>query len=73
MFKSKGGYLSERQKQIRTFIANHQPVKVSDIAKQFPAIQLPTIKKDLQYMRTEQVLTMIGKGKATVYVLREKE
>lgn len=73
VFKSKGSYLNERQKQIKTFITSHQPVKVSDIAKQFPAIQLATIKKDLQYMRTEQVLTMIGKGKATVYVLREKE
>ena len=73
VFKSKGGYLNERQKQLREFIANNQPIKVSDLAKQFPGIQLSTLKKDLQYLRDEQVLTMIGKGKGTVYILREKD
>ncbi|MGK6350162.1 Fic family protein [Parapedobacter sp. DT-150] len=73
VFKSKGGYLNERQKQIKDFIIGNQPVKVSDISKHFPEIQLSTLKKDLQYLRDEQVLTMIGKGKGTVYVIREKE
>ncbi|MBX3256184.1 MAG: Fic family protein [Chitinophagaceae bacterium] len=73
VFKSKGGYLNDRQKQIKDFIANNQPVKVSDLAKQFPEIQLSTLKKDLQYLRDEQVLTMIGKGKGTVYILRDRE
>lgn len=73
VFKSKGGYLNERQKIIKSFIANNQPVKVSDIAKQFPDIGLSTLKKDLLYLRNEQVLTMIGKGKGSVYVLAEKE
>lgn len=73
VFKSKGGYLNERQKQIKDFIANNQPVKVGDLAKQFPEMQLSTLKKDLQYLREEQVLTMIGKGKGSVYVSREKD
>ncbi|MFA7445544.1 MAG: Fic family protein [Flavobacteriaceae bacterium] len=73
VFKSKGGYLNDRQKLIKDFITNNQPVKVSDLAKQFPKIGLSTLKKDLQYLRGEQVLTMIGKGKGTVYVLTEKE
>ncbi|KAA6328785.1 hypothetical protein EZS27_022357, partial [termite gut metagenome] len=30
-----------------------------------------TIKKDLQYLRDEQVLVMIGKGKGSVYVFRQ--
>ena len=68
IFKSKGGYLNERQKQVKDFITNNQPVKVSDIAKHFTGIQLSTLKKDLQYLRDEQVLTMIGKGKGTVYI-----
>lgn len=72
-FKSKGGYLNERQKQILDFITTNQPVKVSDIAKQFPDFQLSTLKKDLQYLRDEQALTMLGKGKGTVYLIREKE
>lgn len=70
VFKSKGGYLNERQKQLKEFITNNQPIKVSDLAKQFTEIQLSTLKKDLQYLRDEQVLTMIGKGKGSVYVIK---
>lgn len=73
VFKSKGAYLNDRQKLIKDFITNNQPVKVSDLAKQFPEIGLSTLKKDLQYLRKEQVLTMIGKGKGSVYVLSAKE
>ncbi|MCC7331234.1 MAG: Fic family protein [Flavobacteriales bacterium] len=71
VFKSKGGYLNNRQKLLRDFITVNQPIKVSDLAKQFPEIGLSTLKKDLQYLRDEQVLTMIGKGKGSVYVLNE--
>lgn len=71
VFKSKGGYLNDRQKLIRDFVKHIQPVKVSDLAKQFPEIGLSTLKKDLQYLRDEQVLTMIGKGKGTVYILNQ--
>ena len=39
VFKSKGGYLNERQKQIKHFIETNQPVKVSDIDKHFSNIQ----------------------------------
>ncbi len=73
VFKSKGAYLNDRQKQIKDFISNKQPIKVSDLAKQFPEIRLSTLKKDLQYLRDEQMLTMIGKGKGSVYILTEKE
>lgn len=73
VFKSKGGYLNDRQRLIKDVIKDNQPVKVSDLAKQFPEIGLSTLKKDLQYLRNEQVLTMIGKGKGTVYVLNEKK
>lgn len=69
VFKSKGGYLNERQKKIKDFITNNQPVKVSDLAKQFPEMQLSTLKKDLQYLRAEKVLAMIGKGKGSVYIM----
>jgi Fic family protein len=73
VFKTKGAYLNDRQKQIKDFISNNQPIKVSDLAKQFPEIGLSTLKKDLQYLRDEQVLTMIGKGKGSVYILTKKE
>ena len=73
VFKSKGGYLNDRQKLIKDFIKDNQPIKISDLAKQFPKIRMSTLKKDLQYLRVEQVLTMIGKGKGTVYILNETE
>lgn len=73
IFKSKGAYLNERQKLIKEFVSNNEPIKVSDLAKEFPKISLSTLKKDLQYLRKEQVLTMIGKGKGSMYVLTEKE
>ena len=73
VFKSKGGYVNDRQKLINNFIIENQPIKVSDLSRQFPEIGLSTLKKDLQYLRDEQVLTMIGKGKGTVYISNEKE
>ncbi|NCC99872.1 MAG: Fic family protein [Bacteroidia bacterium] len=72
VFKSKGGYLNERQKQIKAFfIAQNQPLKVKDLSEKFFKIPIATLKKDLQYMRDEQILIMIGKGKGSVYVLKE--
>lgn len=71
VFKSKGGYLNERQKEIKGFIVLNEPIKISDLSIHFPEIPTITLKKDLQYLRDEQVLTMIGKGKGSVYVLTE--
>jgi Fic family protein len=72
-FKSKGRYLNDRQKKLKDFIKENQPVKVSDLAKKFTEIGLSTLKKDLQYLREEQVLTMVGKGKGSVYILNEEQ
>ncbi len=72
VFKSKGGYLNERQKEIREYIKENQPLKISDISRKFENININSIKKDLQYMKKEQLITSIGKGKGTVY-LTEKE
>lgn len=72
VFKSKGAYLNDRQRLIKEYIASRQPIKVGDLAKQFPEFSLSSLKKDLQYLRQEQVLKMIGKGKGSVYILNEK-
>jgi Fic family protein len=68
-FKQKGGYLNERQKQIKKYIEENQPVKMADLAFAFSAISQSTLKKDLQYLRNEQILQIVGKGKGSVYVL----
>ena len=71
IFKSKGGYLNERQKLIKDYLLENQPLKLSDIAKKFENININTIKKDLQYLKKEQVITSIGKGKGTVYIIEK--
>ncbi len=72
VFKSTGGYLNERQKKIKEYLAKNQPLKISDIAKKFKNMNVHTLKKDLQYMKKEQIIQSIGVGKGTVYLI-EKE
>jgi len=69
VFKSNGGYLNERQKEIKEYLLKNQPLKISDIAKRFENININTIKKDLQYMKKEQIIKSVGKGKGTVYLI----
>ena len=45
IFKSKGGYLNERQKLIKEYLLENQPLKLSDITKKFENININTIKK----------------------------
>jgi Fic family protein len=73
VFKNKGGYLNERQKQIKKHIETNQPIKVSDLATKFPEIQLSTLKKDLQYLKQEQEIKMIGIGKGSIYLSNDKK
>ncbi len=73
VFKSKGGYLNERQKEIKEYLQKNQPLKISDLAKRFDNINVNTIKKDLQYMKREQVIKSVGKGKGTVYIIENIE
>jgi Fic family protein len=71
VFKSKGGYLNDRQKLIKEYINENQPVKLQNIASKFTEIQVSTIKKDLQYLRAEQEIKMIGVGKGSIYLSNE--
>ena len=73
VFKSKGGYLNERQKMIKEYLGLNQPLKISDIAKEFETININTIKKDLQYMKQEKAITSIGKGKGTIYIIEKNK
>ena len=73
VYKSKGGYLNERQKEIKKYLKENQPLKISDLAKGFDTISINTIKKDLQYLKKEKIIMSIGKGKGTVYIIGNKE
>jgi Fic family protein len=68
-YKSKGGYLNSRQKDIFEFIKTHQPTKLSEIANYFPSNSINTIKKDLQYLRNENHIESVGKNKGTFYLI----
>ncbi|MDR1679677.1 MAG: Fic family protein [Prevotellaceae bacterium] len=71
VFKQKGGYLNERQKMLKEFILQQKTVKISDLSLAFPDISPNTLKKDLQYLKAEQMITTIGQGKGTVYVIKQ--
>jgi Fic family protein len=68
IFKQKGGYLNERQKILKEFIIEQKTVKIADLMIAFPDISPNTLKKDLQYLRTEQIISAVGQGKGTVYL-----
>jgi Fic family protein len=72
VFRSKGGYLNERQKRIKSFIEKEQPIKLGDLARSMPNVSINTLKKDLQYLKAEQIINSIGKNKGTVYLIRER-
>jgi Fic family protein len=69
VFKQKGGYLNDRQKKVREFIVERKTAKFSDFSAGFPDISPNTLKKDLQYLRAEQIIEVIGQGKGTVYTI----
>jgi len=72
VFKQKGGYLNERQKMLKEFIVEQRTVKISDLAVAFPGISPNTLKKDLQYLRDEQIVSTVGQGKGTVYIIKQQ-
>jgi len=72
VFKSKGGYLNNRQKRIKKFIEKEQPIKLADLVKAIPDISIHTLKKDLQYLKTEQIIDSVGKNRGTIYMIKEK-
>lgn len=71
VFKSKGGYTNERQKELLSYIVDNQPLKISDISSVFDYINIHTLKKDLQYMKKEQIIKTVGKGKGTLYIVEK--
>lgn len=69
VFKQTSGYLNERQKAIKAYLQVHQPLKIADLSQAFAHINIHTLKKDLQYMKKEQIIQSVGKGKGTVYLI----
>jgi Fic family protein len=70
LFKTKGGYLNERQKLIKEIIEKKQPVKLGDLANAMPDISINTLKKDLLYLKTEQIINSVGKNRGAIYMIK---
>ncbi len=67
-YKAIGNYINERQQQIKQYIGSNHPVKLRDIAKAHPTISINTIKKDLQLLVQQQMISKAGEKKGTVYM-----
>lgn len=67
-YKERGNYTNERQQQIIQYIETKQPIKLNDIVKGFPDLSIHTIKKDLQLLVQQQMISKAGEKKGTVYM-----
>lgn len=71
-FKQLGGYLNDRQRDVLTYIQNHQPVKIGDISKNLSQYSIASLKKDLQYLVKELAIEKLGESKGTIYIIKQK-
>lgn len=60
-------YLNPRQKLILEYIRRDSPAKLADIHSQFPAENLNTLKKDLQKLVEDKLISKTGDRKAATY------
>ena len=67
--KNKKSYLNDRQKEILKYIADNEPVKISDITANLTKYTPYTLKKDMKYLSDEGVVKKMGKARATIYVV----
>lgn len=65
--KKTKSYLTRRQDIVLKFITENEPVKISDIEKGIPKEKIYNLKKDVAYLKNENLIRQVGKGRATVY------
>ncbi len=70
--EKKRNYLNPRQKKIREYIKENQPVKFADITNNLKEINKNTLKKDLQYLKREKEIKTIGERKGTIYIVDDE-
>jgi len=54
-----------------TFINEQEPVKMADLAANFPEVSTSTIKNDLQLLRKLEKIEKIGERKSTIYISKK--
>ncbi|CAH1000842.1 hypothetical protein LEM8419_01912 [Neolewinella maritima] len=60
-------YFSQRQSSVLEYINNNEPIKMVDLTVAFPDESIHTLRKDIAYLRRENVVRKVGQGKATLY------
>lgn len=65
--QARATYLNPRQEEVMRFFGEGKRAKLGDVATQFSAVPLPTLRKDLAYLVAEGLLERTGQGKGTVY------
>ena len=70
-FKQLGGHLNDRQRDVLTYIQNHQPVKIGDISKNLSQYSIASLRKDLQYLVKELAIEKLGEYKGTIYIIKQ--
>lgn len=70
--KAKKGYLNDRQKEVWGFVKANEPAKISDIISALPSYTTYVLRKDVQYLTEQGMIKKLGKGRATIYVVKEK-
>ena len=69
--KNKKSYLTDRQQQIIRFVRDQEPVKVSDIHGAFMDTTIYTIRKEVEYLKKENIIRQVGRGRATIYYMKD--
>jgi Fic family protein len=69
-FIKTGGYLNDRQKIVLETIKAHQPVRLNDILAFQPHLNRNTIKKDLEYLKKENLIQQVGDFKSSSYIIK---
>ncbi|MEN9611473.1 MAG: hypothetical protein RLZZ628_2287 [Bacteroidota bacterium] len=64
-------YLSPRQKKLKKYIIEKQPVRLGDLKTAFPEINQHILKKDLLYMHRLNEIQKIGDFKNTIYTVNQ--
>jgi Fic family protein len=65
--KNSKSYLTGRQDTVLQYIIENEPVKISDIEKAIPDEKIYSLKKDVAYLKSENLIRQVGKGRATIY------
>lgn len=69
-YQTAGHYLTDRQKQIKAYLQQNQPLKISDLEKGLPNISVHNMKKDLQQLVILNEVEKIGNYKSTIYIVK---